>query len=113
MGVPQEKVTVLIPTKNLLELPEGATFTNRNGRANVTVKTNRDTIHINAACDSLQTLVEYYENKISQTQSNASVYKTESIKDVSTGVSAPFKQVSIGFMAGILLTIIILIITRK
>jgi hypothetical protein len=41
---PEEKVNLKIPVANLLNLPPGASFGDRNGRAGVVVGMNNDTI---------------------------------------------------------------------
>lgn len=52
-----------IPLTSLRDLPRGASYTEHKGRANVRVRTLRDTLYIDASCDSLQQLVTYYEQR--------------------------------------------------
>jgi hypothetical protein len=105
--IPEKRVILTVPIQNLLNLPSGAAFSGKNGRANVAVTVQGDTIVVEARCDSLQALCEYYERELTRIRASASVSKTESKKEVSTGVQSPLKLLSIGFIAGIVITIII------
>lgn len=61
--VPASEVSLTLNTDSLLELPAGALYHARSGRANVNVSKGKDpgTIVVYASCDSLQRLVCYYE----------------------------------------------------
>lgn len=63
--VPSDSVSLLLDTGSLLELPDGASYHARSGRANLDVKRGKTpgTIVVHASCDSLQRLVEYYERQ--------------------------------------------------
>jgi hypothetical protein len=111
--VPEAKVDLTVPIQSILDLPTGASFVEKNGRANVSVRQDNDTIYITASCDSLQALVEYYERELTRIRADTSVSKTESKKEVLTGIQSPFNLFSIGFIAGVVITIIISIKIKK
>lgn len=57
------EVTLTLNTDSLLNLPKGASYHAKSGRANLDVKKGSEpgTIVVYASCDSLQRLVEHYE----------------------------------------------------
>ena len=61
--VPASEVSLTLNTDSLLDLPAGASYHARSGRANVDVSKGKEpgTIVVYASCDSLQRLVCYYE----------------------------------------------------
>lgn len=61
--VPKSEVSLTLKTDGLLDLPTGASYHAKSGRANLDVSkgTEPGTIVVYASCDSLQRLVEYYE----------------------------------------------------
>lgn len=62
------EVRLTLKTDSLLNLPSGASFHAKNGRATLDVSkgTEPGTIMVYASCDSLQRLVEYYERLVSE-----------------------------------------------
>lgn len=52
-----------IPLTHLRDLPQGASYHQQQGRAHLRVRTLRDTLLIDASCDSLQQLVTYYSQR--------------------------------------------------
>ena len=108
--VPQEKVKLAIPTTHLLDLPAGASFTGRNGRANVSISRDRDTIRIYAVCDSIQALCEYYERELTRIRGDT---RTEEARaEYSTGIYSPFSVFFTGLFAGIILTLATVILIK-
>lgn len=63
--VPKSEVSLTLNADSLRELPAGASYHAKSGRANVDVRkgTEPGTIVVYASCDSLQRLVEYYERQ--------------------------------------------------
>lgn len=61
--VPKSEVSLTLNADSLRELPAGASYHAKSGRANVDVRkgTEPGTIIVYASCDSLQRLVNYYE----------------------------------------------------
>jgi hypothetical protein len=106
-------VNLTVPVQNLLDLPAGASFSEKSGRANVSVKKDGDSIRIVASCDSLQALCEYYERELTLIRSDTLNEQKEVKKEVSTGIQSPLKLVLIGFIAGIVITISIFIKLKK
>lgn len=102
MPVPASKATLRIPAAEFKGLPVGATYTDKNGRASVSMGLKGDTIYVTAACDSLAREVEYYETELSRIRSE---WKKEAVT-----TKTPFKTLFIrfltvsvfGFLAGFL-----------
>ncbi len=61
--IPMSEVSLTLKTDSLLDLPPGASYHAKSGRANLDVRGGAEpgTIVVYASCDSLQRLVEYYE----------------------------------------------------
>jgi hypothetical protein len=106
-------VNLTVPIRNLLDLPPAASFSNKNGRANVAVQLDNDTIRIYASCDSLQALCEYYERELTRIRSDTSTEQKVIKDERSIGIQSPFKLILTGFFAGIILTIIVVIKVKK
>jgi hypothetical protein len=115
LPVAEEKARLAIPAKSLLDLPAGASFTERNGRASLSVSRNAsgDSIRITAACDSLQALVEYYERLAYRIRGDTMSAAIETKKESATGLQSPLKLLLAGFLAGIITTVIITIKIKK
>jgi hypothetical protein len=107
------KANLALTLPDLVSLPSGAVFSEKSGRAGVSVQRDNDTIRITATCDSLQTLMEYYEREITRISSNALNEQKEERSETSSNVFSPFKIITIGFIAGIIITIILLIKLKK
>lgn len=58
--VHESKATVFMPADSVANMPEGASYTARNGRAQVGVVRKGDRLMAYATCDSLERQVEYY-----------------------------------------------------
>lgn len=95
--VPTNRVAIPLSAESLRNLPEGAGYHKKNGRASLDLRKRGDTIFIEASCDSLQRLVTYYSSELTRS-------KTETLlKDKETRSNAvwgPFKWLVIGFAAG-------------
>ena len=102
----------MIPADSLLKLPPLATYSGKSGQANVSVSRDKNVITVYASCDSLQLLVEYYERTSSLWQERyeemAGLYEEE-VKQRSNPVRIFFY----GFGAGILLSVLTIIIILK
>lgn len=63
--MPKSEVSLTLSADSLRELPAGASYHAKSGRANVDVSKGAEpgTIVVHASCDSLQRLVEYYERR--------------------------------------------------
>lgn len=60
-GIAAQEVRMTIPTQNLLDLPEGAQYSDRNGRASVAAKRCGGNLIITSHCDSIARLCKIYE----------------------------------------------------
>ncbi|MDR2064397.1 MAG: hypothetical protein LBP85_01605 [Prevotellaceae bacterium] len=90
-------------------LPEGAKFTEKSGRASVQLIRIKDTVIITAICDSLQRLIysyeleiENYSKKIEQKNSEIATVETETKKKTYN----PFLSFGLGVVAGALIILI-------
>lgn len=95
-----------------MKLPPLATYSGKSGQASVSVSRDKDVITVYASCDSLQVLVEYYESTSSMWQERyeemAGLYEAE-VKQRSD----PTRIFFYGFGAGILLSVLTIIIILK
>ena len=61
--VPADSLSMKIPLMSLRDLPAGAGYSQRTGRAHLTLRVQHDTLYVNASCDSLQRLISLYEQR--------------------------------------------------
>nr|DAU48826.1 MAG TPA: hypothetical protein [Caudoviricetes sp.] len=114
--VPQDQVHLIIPLDSIGQLPSGASFNNKNGRANVKAslgkQDDKDVIIIDASCDSLQMLCLYYEEQDTKlTKQNSEL--SNAIKTEKEQRSNPVKVAIFSFIVGLVSGIVITIKTRK
>lgn len=112
MPVAKEEVTLTIPTASLLDLPPSSSFHKRNGRADVEVRREGDSIVVEASCDSLQRLIQWYETQLSHVKSENRMAKETLLAEVKQGVN-PVKTGIISFIAGFTAGIVTIIIKRR
>ena len=108
--IPASKVNLSIPVKDIPSLPVGASFSEKNGQANVKVRIENDTIYVDAVCDSLIRRVEYYEMELNRMHSERETLLKIEEKN---NVQITFKWCLIGFIAGVVITIIVFINLKK
>lgn len=108
--VPLSKVELKIPTQSLRSLPPGASFSEKKGQAGVKVEAIGDTVYVSATCDSLQVQCERYEKELTRIRSDTDKQVTELKKNT---FQTAFKWCSTGFIAGVILTLIVIIIKKK
>lgn len=108
--VPLSTVELKIPAQSLHSLPPGASFSGKKGQAGVKVEAIGDTVYVSATCDSLQVQCERYEKELTRIRSDTDKQVTEIKKNT---FQTAFKWCSTGFIAGVILTLIVLIIKKK
>lgn len=108
--IPLSKVELKIPTQSLRSLPPGASFSEKKGQAGVKVEAIGDTVYVSAICDSLQVQCERYEKELTRIRSDTDKQVTELKKNT---FQTAFKWCSTGFIAGVILTLIVIIIKKK
>lgn len=69
--MPADSLKMKIPLTSLRDLPTGAGYSQRKGRANLHLRVVHDTLLVDASCDSLQRLVELYESRAAAYQRQA------------------------------------------
>ena len=62
--IPEARAEIALPIEKIQALPQGLDFQHREGRAQATIRVEHDTIFFSSHCDSLQRLVERYEEII-------------------------------------------------
>jgi acid phosphatase family membrane protein YuiD len=102
-------VTLSKTHEDLLRLPVGASYTASREGAKVSVKMLRDTIIIEAECDSLVKQVEYLEEEVTRLQGYEMKVSEEELK---TSCGFSLKWYFYGILTGIALLIIILIVIK-
>jgi hypothetical protein len=91
-------------------LASGASWSDRNGQASVTVRVRNDTIFVDAACDSLQRQVESYEMELNRARN---AVETRLKIEEKNSVQSLFKWCAIGFLAGVIFSGVIFAVWRK
>lgn len=114
--VPQDQVHLIIPLDSIGRLPSGASFNNKNGRANVKAslgkQEDKDVIIIDASCDSLQMLCLYYEEQNTKlTKQNSEL--SNAIETEKEQRLNPVKVAIISFIVGLVSGRVITFKTRK
>ena len=66
--VPAQEATLTIPFQNLLDLPEGAGYRHRDGRASVDIRRQGDSLAVTGHCDSLMRRCLFYEEEVFRRQ---------------------------------------------
>ncbi len=69
-----------LPLANLAQLPPGAAYTQKTGRATLTARYRTDTLYLAATCDSLQTLVYQYEEEIRRLATTTTAEKNQTTR---------------------------------
>lgn len=124
-GIPASEATVDVPIRNLLDLPDGAGYTVKDGQASVSVQRHGDNVTVTGKCDSIARQCLFYEREVFRQRSeidslkrtisqveqttlrNDVTEKTEDIVDNTIKEKPPatwYKWLLVGFAAGVLLT---------
>ena len=124
-GIPESEAKVDVPIQNLLNLPDGAGYTAKDGQASVSVQRHGDNITVTGKCDSIARQCLFYEREVfrqrnevdslkqvisrmEQTSSRSDeTYKAESDAAQSIKEKPPatwYKWLLAGFVGGLLLT---------
>lgn len=104
--MPKSEVSLTLNADSLLDLPTGASYHARSGRANLDVSkgTEPGTIVVYASCDSLQRLVEYYERQVSKYKETLD-RQSEEVKEEKKPPCVWWEFFVAGFFAGIVITL--------
>lgn len=80
VDIPASNVSMKIPAINgvINQTPPGSSYNARKGNASVSVRFIRDTLFVEANCDSLSQIIWEYERKIGEMQNSEITDKTES-----------------------------------
>jgi len=108
--IPLSTVELKIPAQSLHSLPPGASFSEKKGQAGVKVEAIGDTVYVSATCDSLQVQCERYEKELTRIRSDTDKQVTEIKKNT---FQTAFKWCSTGFIAGVILTLIVITIFKR
>lgn len=124
-GIPESEAKVDVPIQNLLNLPDGAGYTAKDGQASVSVQRNGDNITVTGKCDSIARQCLFYEREVFRQHSEVDslkrvisrmeqtsnrsdeTYKVESDAAQSIKEKPPatwYKWLLVGFVGGLLLT---------
>ncbi len=63
-GIPESEAKVDVPIQNLLNLPDGAGYTTKDGQASVSVQRHGDNITVKGKCDSIARQCLFYEREV-------------------------------------------------
>lgn len=75
--VPGDQISMDIPIGNLRSLPPEASYNNSSGRATLDLRVTGDTLRATATCDSLERMVEYYEDMYLQAMESLEAKKQQ------------------------------------
>ena len=104
-GIPESEAKVDVPIQNLLNLPDGAGYTTKDGQASVSVQRHGDNITVKGnEVDSLKRVISRMEQTSSRSDET---YKAESDAAESIKEKPPatwYKWLLAGFVGGLLLT---------
>lgn len=77
--IPESRVEMEIPVESLRNLPEGSSYSEKSGQANVVVKyvPQTETVFVYATCDSLQILCENLQREMTRIRSDSEKEKIE------------------------------------
>lgn len=80
--VPEQEANLTIPLQNLLNLPDGAGYTKKDGRASVDLRRSGDHLVATGHCDSLARLCLFYEEEVfrKQTREDSLEHKISSME---------------------------------
>lgn len=115
--IPMSEVSLTLQADSLLNLPKGASYHAKSGRANLDVSkgSGPGTIVVYASCDSLQRLAEYYE-RLTGKYKKALDRQSEEVKEEKKPPNVWWKiltALAAGLLAGIVLTPLIIGCTRQ
>lgn len=107
------EVTLTLRADSLFELPSGASYHAKSGRATLDVSkgTEPGTIVVYASCDSLQRLVEYYERLAGEYKASLD-RRTEEVKEEKKPPNVWWKILG-AFIAGWLSGTVVTLIIKK
>lgn len=74
-GIPESEAKVDVPIQNLLDLPDGAGYTAKDGQAQLSVQRYGDNIMIIGKCDSIARQCFFYEREVFRQRSEADSLK--------------------------------------
>lgn len=63
-GIPASEATVDVPIQNLLNLPDGAGYTAKDGQSSVSVQRHGDNIMVTGKCDSIARQCIFFEREV-------------------------------------------------
>ena len=109
--IPISEVTIAIPVDSLRKLPDKAGYRAKSGQASATVKMSNDTVYVDATCDSLQILCEYYESKYNLYKKGYDELRSIQV-DTNEKCSNLIKTVFISFFIGVVIGVLLTIIAK-
>lgn len=102
--VPAVEIKATIPVVSLGQLPDGASFSGRNGRASFKITRVKDSIYVTSSCDSLAVMCENYRKEITALRSR----KEKTVVTVQASTFWPsIKKYAIGAVFGFLLAVVL------
>lgn len=76
-ALPAEHARLVIPLDSIRQLPAGALYAHKTGRATASLRFRTDTLYLYASCDSLQTLLYGYEEEIRRLQTRTDTLQND------------------------------------
>ena len=106
-------VTLKIPMDSLMKLPSEAEFRAKDGQANVSARNENGIIVVNATCDSLQVLCEYYERQYQYYKKKCEMQEALIQTKIKEKPPNPFKAFGYGTLFGAIFATVLFIKLKK
>lgn len=102
--IPAVEIKATIPVVSLGQLPDGASFSGKNGRASFKITRIKDSIYVTSSCDSLAIMCENYRKEITALRSR----KEKTVQTLqASGFWSSIKKYAIGAVFGFLIAILL------
>lgn len=108
IGIPEQKVKMNVSLQSLRELPQGASFNKKEGRAEIHIRSDGDSLIVEATCDSLMQQCEMYYNELVRIRSDTA----NEIKEKKQTVN-PLRLCASSLMVGFVLGMLVLVIIKS
>ena len=112
MTLPMQEVTLSIPIDSLRKLPQGATYSARDGRVSAQVSYRHDTLLVSSICDSIQSLVEYNERLVGKYQQIKEDLQQMLVQQQQKQRRSLFAGALVSFLGGVFVGILLTIIVK-
>jgi hypothetical protein len=113
VSVPSSEVTAKIAVASLGQLPEGASYVGRQGRASFKLTRVQDTVLVTSTCDSLAIQCDNYQKEITRLRTTNEKSTTQvQVRTFWPSVKKYAIGIVIGFVLAVVLRIVLIILKK-